>query len=465
MSTARSSGLTATLLNNGKVLAAGGSNGITLSSAELYDPITEQWTPTGSMTTPRIGHTATLLTDGKVLVAGGQVTTSLASAELYDPNTETWTLTGNMTTQRAGHMAILITTGPLTGMVLVAGGGSTCFACPPFLTSAELYDPSTGTWMPTDDMTIARYWNPSPPGTILPDGSALIIGGTTCCPYQWINKAESYDPMGQVWTPTSLKVTNANGAAVLLPDGKLLVAGGVTGTQPTSVNVADAELFDFSTGTWTATASMSTDRGYPSLTLLATGEALVAGGGSGGWTVCNDVNSAELYDSAAGTWSPTGNLTVARLGHTATLLPNGQVLAAGGKDCANHALSSAELYDLGIAAATKVYGSGTIDNQGNEVTFRFRASQGNSGKLGGFEFCDPAAGVCIAKADIYSLSISANTAADFSGSGHLEDGTKVRLKGSVTNNGSPGTSDTISITFDNGYSVSGTLTSGDIRIY
>jgi len=62
-------------------------------------------------------------------------------------------------------------------------------------------------------------------------------------------------------------------------------------------------------------------------------------------------------------------------------------------------------------------------------------------------------------------SITGNTAAEFSGSGHLDDGTKVRLKGSVTNNGSSGTSDTISITFDNGYSVNGTLTSGDIRIY
>jgi hypothetical protein len=125
----------------------------------------------------------------------------------------------------------------------------------------------------------------------------------------------------------------------------VLVAGGVSGTQPTSVNVATAELFDSSAGTWTATAGMSTDREGHTLTLLASGQALVAGGFSGGWGVCNDdLASAELYDSSAGIWSLTGNMTTARLNHTATLLPNGQVLAAGGNDCQGNILSSAELY-------------------------------------------------------------------------------------------------------------------------
>jgi hypothetical protein len=362
---------TATLLPDGKVLVAGGTNGIApLSSAELYDPATGQWTGTGSMTTARITHTATLLADGRVLVAGGQVTTSLASAELYDPNTGTWTLTGSMTTPRAGHVATLITTGPLSGMVLVAGGGSTCFACTPLLASAELYDPSTGTWIPTDDMTLARYWNTPPTAATLPDGSVLVVGGVTCCPYHWFNKAESYDPENQTWTPTSRKVTDANAEPILLPDGKVLVAGGVKGTQPTAVDVADAELFDSSTGLWTATSSMSTDRGFPTLTLLTSGQALVAGGTSGGWGVCNDLTSAELYDPATGVWFPTGDMTHARSGHTATLLPNGQVLAAGGSDCEGNILSSAELYTPGggtgnlnllSAASRQTHRTGTFD--------------------------------------------------------------------------------------------------------
>jgi len=89
---------------------------------------------------------------------------------------------------------------------------------------------------------------------------------------------------------------------------------------------------------------MSTDRANHTLTLLANGQALVAGGFDGGWGVCNDLTSAELYDSSTGTWFLTGNMTIARSNYTATLLPNGQVLAAGGTDCEGNIRSSAELY-------------------------------------------------------------------------------------------------------------------------
>ncbi len=183
-----------------------------------------------------------------------------------------------------------------------------------------------------------------------------------------------------------------------------------------------------------------------------------------------DNTAAELNQSAPaqapGRWIPTGDLTTPRVNHTATLLPNRQVLAAAGEDMVvGGLLASAELYDPGIVGATHVDGRGTLDNQGNEVTFKFRASQADDGsRLGPFTFCDPAAGVCITKDIIRSLSIPSNTA-DFSGSGRLEDETKVRFTVSVTDNGSPGRSDTISISLDNGYSVTGTLTSGDIRIY
>jgi hypothetical protein len=345
MTTARQGFFTATLLTNGKVLVAGGYGigGAVLSSAELYDSSTGTWTPTTSMSIARAQHTATLLPDGKVLVAGGQNTTATSSAELYDPGTGLWTSTGSMEAPRSAHVATLITGGPLSGMAIVAAGSSFGGGGSDNLVTAELYDPNTGLWTETGSMSIARYFDlPSP--TALPDGSILVMGGTTCCPYHWLNEAELYDSVSQTWTPTTNKTTLANGRAVLLPDGKVLVAGGVKGTQPTAVNVASAELFDSSTGTWVATGSMSTDRNGHRLTLLASGQSLVEGGSSGGWGVCNDLTSAELYDSSAGTWFLTGNMSAARSLFTATLLPNGQVLVAGGADCEGNILSSAELY-------------------------------------------------------------------------------------------------------------------------
>ena len=219
---------TATLLNNGKVLVAGGYGiaGAALSSAELFDPSNGTWISTGSMITPRRNHTATLLPDGKVLVAGGQDTSATSSAELYDPDTGQWTLTGSMTTPRVSHTAALINTGALSGIVLVAGGSSMCGGCTPVLDSAELYDPSTGLWADTGSMMIARYFGEYSSAT-LPDGSILIVGGTTCCPYHWFNEAELYDSASQTWTPTSTKMTNANEAPILLADGVVLVAGGI----------------------------------------------------------------------------------------------------------------------------------------------------------------------------------------------------------------------------------------------
>ena len=139
------------------------------------------------------------------------------------------------------------------------------------------------------------------------------------------------------------------------------------------------------------------------------------------------------------------------------------MLVAGGADGSGIPLASAELYDPGIVAATNVDGRGAVDNQGNEVTFKFRASQGGDGSLGYFSFCDPAAGVCITNAKIRSLSITGNSA-EFSGQGYLENGSRVTFNVNVTDNGEPGTSDTISISLSDGYSVSGTLVKGDIRI-
>ena len=103
----------------------------------------------------------------------------------------------------------------------------------------------------------------------------------------------------------------------------MLVAGGYNLTDG---YLASAELYDPASGTWTATGSLATARDHHTATLLPNGKVLVAGG----FNNSEHLASAELYDPASGTWTATGSLATARYGHTATLLPNGKVLVAGG---------------------------------------------------------------------------------------------------------------------------------------
>jgi galactose oxidase-like protein len=231
----------------------------------------------------------------------------------------------------------------------------------------------------------------------------------------------------------------------------------VAGGNPDELD--SAELYDPATGTWSATDSLNDGRADHVGTLLPNGMVLVAGGTS------LDIDSAELYDPAARTWSLTGSLNTPRKDHAATLLANGMVLVTGGALSHRAPLASAELYDPGIVVATKVEGHGTIKSQRDRVTFQFRASQSNdSTSANYFFFCDPAARVCLANSEIRNLSINGNTA-QFSGRAQLDGGTKVRYKISVTDNGRPGTLDTITINLSDGYSSGGTLSAGDIRIY
>jgi hypothetical protein len=189
---------------------------------------------------------------------------------------------------------------------------------------------------------------------------------------------------------------------------------------------------------------------------LPDGQVLVSGGAS--------LATAELYDAATATWAFTGSLNQARNSHTATLLPDGTVLAAGGQFGGGvNWLASSEIYGSAVALPSNVDGRGAFDNQGNPVTFQFKVSQSDDDIIGSFSICDVAADVCTKKGRVSSLTITGSNA-DFSGFVQLH-GTRVDFDASVTDNGAPGTSDTFSISMTNGYFASGTLTSGDITIY
>ena len=334
MAAARS-GQTATLLRDGRVLIAGGANSEgALASAELYDPATGTFTSTGSMTAGRWGHTATLLPDGRVLIAGGSGSTDrLASAELYDPKSGTFSHTGSMTTPRLGHTATLLS----DGRVLIAGGEPAVALVPSAQASAELYDPATGTFGSTGSMTAARRDHTA---TLLPDGRVLIAGGADERGIYGnsLSSAELYDPKAGTFSITgSMTMGRFGHTANLLPDGRVLVAGGTAGAADVPWSQASAEVYDPATGTFGPTGSMTAARRDHTATLLPDGRVLIAGGADSG-----TLASAELYDPATGSFRATASMTRDRQASTATLLADGRVLVAGGWD--NGPLASAELY-------------------------------------------------------------------------------------------------------------------------
>jgi len=235
---------TATLLANGEVLVAGGGNATILPSAELYNQATGKWTATGSMTTDRTDHTATLLANGQVLVAGGLSngssaigTSCTSAAELYNPSTGQWTTIGSMTITRGNHTATLLP----NGKVLVAGG--ICiggFTYPD--NSAELYDPSTGTWKASGSMNVSRA---NLRATLLPNGDVLVFGGTGLAS----SASEFYNPTKKMWTMTGqyyVTPSISGHTLTLLGTGKAQVAGGRDKYSITSYS----RLYDSSTNSW-----------------------------------------------------------------------------------------------------------------------------------------------------------------------------------------------------------------------
>ena len=247
MASAPGSGATATLLPGGSVLVAGGccvpGPGLptALASAQIYNPVSNTWAATASMSTGRDNATATLLGNGTVLVAGGQYIVKessggVTSAEIYDPATGTWHSTGTMPTGHGLATASLLP----DGRVLVAGGAPLSGCCGGIV-AADLYNPSSGTWQAAANMNFPRE---APASVVLPNGTVLMTGGYEgITPTPYLASTEIYQPATNTWTPgPDMNQGRGNHTATLLPDGQVLVAGGYA-AQPEGSISATAELY------------------------------------------------------------------------------------------------------------------------------------------------------------------------------------------------------------------------------
>ena len=251
----------------------------------------------------------------------------LKAPVLVDPD---WSTTGSMTTAHWGDAAFR----RADNRVMVVGGcalagcpGSfTDVFCAQVLAAADVWDEARGTWTTGQPMQTGRYTYAS---VTLPGGDFLVAGGCTATGCTSTTAlAERYSSANDSWTPAgALTGPRANGAAELLPGGDALVVGGCDPT--TGQCSADAQRYQNSMGTFTGVAPMPTPRGFATATALADGTVLLVGG-------CSDplcatmLNTALRYDPGTDAWASAGTMATTRAAHTATLLPDGNVLVVGG---------------------------------------------------------------------------------------------------------------------------------------
>ncbi|MCK5940905.1 MAG: hypothetical protein KAI24_02950 [Planctomycetes bacterium] len=348
--------------NNGSahdVLVTGGGSGTLTSAAGLAS--TERWdfrrmrrVAGPDMTTSRALHSAVRLDDGRVLIIGGadQNGTVLSSCELYDPATDSFTATGNMGTPRILHGAARLA----DGRVMVAGGTSTLTpdvtaAIGGTLDSAEIYDPANGTWSNTASIGGRRL---APALTLLSNNQVMVSGGVQVTFFFGVPILANSTTAVQRWNPGSGSWSNgpnmAQGRAghqynqVTLDDGRVLLSGGVN--VPSLLGAANAapidgaELYDPIANSW-QTVNMPNARALHTATVLDDGRVVAAGGAQGTLTTPVPIANVDVFNPLTNSWTSAPDLTGPRASHVADLLPDGTLALFGGQD-ANTTLSTVE---------------------------------------------------------------------------------------------------------------------------
>lgn len=294
-----------------------------------------------AMNSPRALHASATLNDGRVMFIGGVDGTGAVttSCEIYDPVADTFTTVAPMSGPRAGHAAATMP----DGRVLVVGG-TTNFtdltaAIAGVLDSTSIYDPAADSWSSGPNIGGRRL---VPALARLSTGEMLVSGGIEVTIFFGIpiaavstDKAQRFNPTSNSWSsapnmPAGRAYHHDN--QVTLGNGRLMLTGGVL--VPSLLNaanaasIAEADVYDPVANSWSAT-TMSHARTGHSATLLPNGNVVVCGGSEGLLSAAVTLDAVAVFDSTNGTWTDTAPMTVARVGHAAVVLPDGSVVLIG----------------------------------------------------------------------------------------------------------------------------------------
>lgn len=318
------------------VACAPGAEPSISTSAEALGP--SRWQPTPDAPQPVANPSLVALQGGSVLVTNWAVNSNgEATATVYDP-------VGSRFTSLGGGTHVGVGARLSSNVVLLVGVEPDKCATgipAPHVSRAELFSPTTSTFTPLVPTKTARL---APTVTPLTDGRALIIGGTPeTCSGVPASSTELFSPSGGTggaFTPgPATHMPRSQHQATRLQDGRVLVTGGMLGGKM----IADAEIFDPSPGLFAVVGKLGQARAGHCASLLPSGAVLITGGGDNS----GSLSTAEVFDPATKKFSTTGAMTRRRRAHTSTVLASGHVLIAGGYDEGSSPkdLDAAELYD------------------------------------------------------------------------------------------------------------------------
>ena len=324
------------VLSDGRLLAIGGRgvgerSGVSaVDTTEVYEPVTDKWTQSGTMSDIRSVTSAVELEDGTVLVSGGAADqrNSTSLTEIWDPSTGEWTIVADMNQPREKFGLIRLE----DGRVIAIGGSDNEGQ---HTATVEIYDPAADIWTLIDPMGENRIWHTT---TALGDGRILITGGgNPDGPFK--NSAEIFDPATEKWQYAGeMSVSRSQHTATLMADGRVLIVGG-RGKRNTS------EIYDPVTNTWGSVTETTSLRAEHVAIANSDGSVFVAGG-------TGNLQSMELYDPILNSWTEVGNMQYSRYRFQAYKRDDGSIMLIGGQGLET-VLSECEAVNMTLANRTQ----------------------------------------------------------------------------------------------------------------